>query len=95
MIKPYSEEYPTGIFTSTFTGNEAFLADHVIQGRKVLPGMAYLEMARAAVAASVSMDDEHLIRLSDSVFIQPLMVADECSVDVKVYPGRKNRKSVV
>ncbi len=89
MIKPYSEEYPTGIFTSTFTGNEAFLADHVIQGRKVLPGMAYLEMARAAVAASVSMDDEYLIRLSDSVFIQPLIVVDECSVDVKIYPGRK------
>ena len=77
-----TEDYPTGVFTSTFTGNEAFLADHVIQGKKILPGMAYLEMARAAVAESVSINDGHLIRLSDSVFIQPLVVADKCSVDV-------------
>lgn len=36
-------------FTSVFTGAEFFLADHVVSGEKVLPGVAYLEMARAAV----------------------------------------------
>jgi len=35
-------------FSSTFAGDEFFLADHVIQGRRILPGVAHLEMARAA-----------------------------------------------
>ncbi|MCP3942315.1 MAG: type I polyketide synthase, partial [Desulfobacteraceae bacterium] len=47
-------------FSSAFTGNEFFLADHVVKGKKVLPGVAYLEMARAAVerAAGVSGDEQ-------------------------------------
>lgn len=36
-------------FTSVFTGEEHFLKDHVINGNKILPGVAYLEMVRAAM----------------------------------------------
>jgi len=36
-------------FTSYFTGDEFFLRDHVVQREKVLPGVAYLEMAYQAV----------------------------------------------
>jgi acyl transferase domain-containing protein len=36
------------LFVSVFTGQEVFLEDHVIQGRKVLPAVVYLEMARLA-----------------------------------------------
>jgi len=79
--------YPTGIFVSTLTGREAFLADHVIQGRKILPGTAYLEMARAAIALSAPIDDGQMIVLSDSVFVQPMIVQGECTVETKVYPG--------
>ena len=39
-------------FSSTFTGKEFFLADHVVKGRQFLPGVAYLEMARAAIVAA-------------------------------------------
>jgi amino acid adenylation domain-containing protein len=35
-------------FTSVFTGKEQFLEDHQIQSKKILPGVAYLEMARTA-----------------------------------------------
>jgi acyl transferase domain-containing protein/acyl-CoA synthetase (AMP-forming)/AMP-acid ligase II/acyl carrier protein/ubiquinone/menaquinone biosynthesis C-methylase UbiE len=41
-------------YSSTFTGREFFLKDHVIMGQRVLPGVAYLEMARAAVAAALN-----------------------------------------
>ena len=37
-------------FATRFSGEEFFLRDHRIQGRQVLPGVAYLEMARAAVS---------------------------------------------
>ena len=36
-------------FSSTFTGREFFLADHVVNGQRILPGVAYLEMALVAV----------------------------------------------
>nr|QUJ23687.1 PKS [Streptomyces sp.] len=36
-----------------FTGEEHFLTDHVVKGRKVLPGVACLEMARAAAALTL------------------------------------------
>jgi acyl transferase domain-containing protein len=81
------KEYPTGIFTSVLTGNETFLADHVIQGRRIMPGMAYLEMARAAVAQCAVIAEEQMIVLSDSVFIKPMIVRSECAVETKVYPG--------
>ncbi len=81
------KEYPIGIFTSVYTGNELFLADHIIQGRKILPGVAYLEIARAAVAKSVALTGEQMLVLKDSVFIQAILVSEECSIEVKVYPG--------
>ena len=39
---------------STFTGEEFFLKDHVVHGQKILPGVVYLEMARAAVEQAIS-----------------------------------------
>ena len=39
-------------FSTTFTGQEFFLADHMVKGQRELPGVAYLEMARAAVEAA-------------------------------------------
>ena len=39
-------------FSSRFDGGEFFLRDHVIKDERVLPGVAYLEMARAAVLAA-------------------------------------------
>ncbi len=82
-----TDGYPVGVFTSLFTGKEAFLADHIIQGKKILPGMAYLEIARAAVAQSISVAADHVITLSDSIFVSALTVMDSCAVEVKVYPG--------
>jgi amino acid adenylation domain-containing protein len=35
-------------FTSQFCGEEFYFADHVVQAQKMLPGVAYMEMARAA-----------------------------------------------
>ena len=36
-------------YTSVFDGQEFFLRDHQVGGRKVLPAVAYLEMVRVAV----------------------------------------------
>ncbi|UXI70688.1 beta-ketoacyl synthase N-terminal-like domain-containing protein [Tahibacter amnicola] len=82
-----STDYPIGEFRSVFDGTEPFLADHIIQGQKILPGMAYLEIARAAVAASAPPGDDAMLVLSDSVFVNALTVKDQRTVTVRVYPG--------
>lgn len=62
-------------FTSTFLGTEFFLADHVVGGRRVLPGAAHLEMAREAVRRALGPDGQQeagaAIRLSQVVFVRP------------------------
>ncbi|WP_418132428.1 SDR family NAD(P)-dependent oxidoreductase [Variovorax sp. NFACC28] len=65
-------------FSSVFTGEEFFLADHVVKGQRVLPGVAYLELARAAVvqALELAASQARDVRLEQVVFAQPVVVGD-------------------
>jgi polyketide synthase PksN len=75
-------------YTSTFTGEELFLTDHRVRmnGRslqKVLPGVAYLEMARAAMEqASAAHQKAGVLELHDTVWLEPLLVAEPTSVSI-------------
>jgi acyl transferase domain-containing protein/thioesterase domain-containing protein len=72
-------------FDSTFTGQEFFLADHIIKGQKVFPGMAFIEMARAAVNVSAGMLEEgqNSIRIKNVVWTSCMAMEDQ-SVDVHI-----------
>ncbi|NTU29407.1 SDR family NAD(P)-dependent oxidoreductase [Brevibacillus sp. HB1.1] len=75
--------------SSTFTGQEFFLNDHVVKGQKVLPGVAYLEMARVAVdlAAGVRSDNQSVIQLKNIVWAKPVIVEDApIQVHTGLYP---------
>jgi acyl transferase domain-containing protein/ubiquinone/menaquinone biosynthesis C-methylase UbiE len=62
-------------YTSLFSGDEFFLAEHVVKGQRVLPGVAYLEMARAAIAhASQSIEGSQGVRLKNVVWTRPIIV---------------------
>ena len=61
-------------FSSTFGGSEFFFAEHLVQGRKVLPGVAYLEMARAAVQQAAAEGEPSVIMLENLVWAQPITV---------------------
>ena len=61
-------------FTSTFTGDEEFLKDHVINGVKVLPGVCYPEMAIAALNQSVS--HESMIHIKNAIWAKRIEVKD-------------------
>src|SRR3546814_7775138 len=54
-----------------------FLADHVVMGDKVLPGAAYLEMARAAVELASTDTGTTGIRLKNVVWARPFIVGDQ------------------
>ncbi|MGF9908252.1 SDR family NAD(P)-dependent oxidoreductase [Brevibacillus porteri] len=75
--------------SSTFTGQEFFLRDHVVKGQKVLPGVAYLEMARVAVdlAAGVRSDNQSAIQLKNIVWAKPVIAEDApIQVHTGLYP---------
>ncbi|MEW6735690.1 MAG: SDR family NAD(P)-dependent oxidoreductase, partial [Acidobacteriota bacterium] len=71
-------------FTSTFKGREFFLADHVIEGVKVLPGAAHLEMTLAAVSFA---SQKEVLALKDIIWAQPIRVYDKAAnVSIHLVP---------
>ncbi|MEE7625164.1 amino acid adenylation domain-containing protein [Methylobacter sp. Wu8] len=76
-------------FATALTGNEFFLADHRVQGQKVLPGVAYLEMARAAatIAAGREREPKTPFRLEDVVWLRPVVVNQPQSIGIELTAG--------
>ena len=74
-------------FTSTFTGSEFFLSDHIVNGKRIMPGAAMLEMARASIAFSLNSfeDLEVLITLYDVTWLQPMVVETKADFQVEVF----------
>ena len=79
------------VFRSPAEGTlHSLVADHVVQGRVIFPGMAYLETARAAAAGSA---------VHGVFFLQPLAVEAsglmvECSVDGGRFQVRSSEDAV-
>ena len=76
-------------FSSIFSGEEFFLTDHVVKGNRVLPEVAYLEMARAAVELSAGdgEDGQTAIGLKNIVWARPVAAGDQpVRVHIGLYP---------
>lgn len=73
-------------FESEFQGEEFFLKDHLVKGRKVLPGVAYLEMAREALARVCEPGVDW--RLKNLVWAAPIVLEQSpCRVGLELYPS--------
>ncbi|QUX26970.1 SDR family NAD(P)-dependent oxidoreductase [Nocardiopsis akebiae] len=61
-------------FTTTFTGEEPFLRDHVVAGERVLPGVVHLELARGAHDASRAERNGRAVGVAirDVVWLRPV-----------------------
>ncbi|HEV2961674.1 MAG TPA: amino acid adenylation domain-containing protein, partial [Candidatus Angelobacter sp.] len=91
IIHPLVQENTSNLdeqqFTSIFTGKEFFLDDHRVQGERMLPGMAYLEMARAATAIS---SKDSVIGFRDVVWRKPITVNGAAQKTViRLYPEQE------
>ncbi len=74
-------------FSSVFNGQEFFLADHRVKGFRVLPGVAYLEMVRAAVVHAAGVSDQTGVRLNHMVWSRPIAVGDQpVTVHIGLFP---------
>ncbi|HEV3036480.1 MAG TPA: SDR family NAD(P)-dependent oxidoreductase [Candidatus Angelobacter sp.] len=75
-------------YSSTFTGEEFFLADHQVKvngskDQKVLPGVAYLEMARVAIEqASAVRPESTVLELQNIVWAQPVVVTESKQISI-------------
>ncbi|WP_016742494.1 MULTISPECIES: SDR family NAD(P)-dependent oxidoreductase [Bacillales] len=86
MLHQNTSTFSEQRFSSTFTGEEFFLADHVVKGQRVLPGVAYLEMARSAMEHAVG-EEVHgntSMKLQNVVWARPIVVGDQ---PVRVHTG--------
>ncbi len=73
-------------------GEEFFLADHVVQGRRVLPGVAYLEMARAALAELSPAPEGAAAVLTNVVWSRPFALDDApASLHIGLVPHEDGR----
>jgi acyl transferase domain-containing protein/tryptophanase/acyl carrier protein len=71
-------------FSTRLSGRESFLTDHVVESQKVLPGVAYMEMARAAGSLAAGAEVRHIRNL---VWLTPLIVGEAgAEVDVTLTP---------
>ncbi|MGG1948354.1 amino acid adenylation domain-containing protein [Trinickia sp. NRRL B-1857] len=94
LLQQNTSDFNEQRFSSTFTGGEFFLADHVIKGKRVLPGVVYLEMVRAAIAQALGdapgragLRDAARVRLKNVVWPQAVTVADQpARLHVRVAP---------
>ena len=82
-------------FSSTFTGEEFFLKEARDSGQKVLPGMAYLEIARAAfwhASREVAVKDDAFIQLKNVVWVDSIVAKDDSlPIHIGLFPEANGR----
>ncbi|MFL0800590.1 MAG: SDR family NAD(P)-dependent oxidoreductase [Agarilytica sp.] len=67
-------------FVSSFSGEEFFFNDHLVNNQKVLPGVAYLEMARVAVSIALNRTSEFTpLRIENVVILKPFVFTSSLS----------------
>ncbi len=78
-------------YSSIFTGEELFLNDHQVNGQKILPAVAYLEMARAAVEnAMPAKPASGILELYNTVWMQPIVVTENKEVTIALFANKLN-----
>jgi acyl transferase domain-containing protein/enoyl-CoA hydratase/carnithine racemase len=72
-------------YSSVFGGDEFFLADHRVKGQKVLPAVAHLEMARAALREAMPAKSPQHLELRHVAWVQPIIASGEKTVGISVF----------
>ncbi len=77
------------LFVKTFTQNDFYLKDHKLGKKSVLPGVAYLEMARQA--AQLAANGDPVLGLTNIKWLKPLVVSDsQETIHVALQPNNGN-----
>ncbi|MCP5002452.1 MAG: amino acid adenylation domain-containing protein, partial [Planctomycetes bacterium] len=76
LVHENTSEFCEQRFSATFTGDEYFLTDHRVNGERVLPNVAYLEIVQEAIkrASGYVFKDNQNIQIENVVWAQPISV---------------------
>lgn len=74
-------------YEAIFSGDEPFLRDHVVKGHRILPGVAYLEMVRQAVLATLPEAIDAVVDIRNVVWAQPIVVDERKAITVALIPA--------
>ncbi|WP_096716360.1 SDR family NAD(P)-dependent oxidoreductase [Paraburkholderia acidicola] len=74
MLRQDRSDETQGQYTANFSGEEFFLTDHRVRGQSVLPGVAYLELARAALEMQIGRAVQGGLQVQHVTWVQPLLV---------------------
>lgn len=76
-------------YSTLLTGDEKVLRDHRVSGARILPGVAHLEWARAAV--QLWQGNDLPVRLEQVAWLVPLVVDTELQVHIDLVPDGQER----
>ncbi|PCK07256.1 MAG: hypothetical protein COA42_15300 [Alteromonadaceae bacterium] len=77
----------TSVFTRTLSPTDFFIRDHVVQKVMLLPGVAYMELARLAYSQLVPLQTVNLIE--NVLWLSPVSVKDQdVRVEIKISPKK-------
>lgn len=81
-------------YRTILTGQEFFLKAHVIHGQKILPGVAYLEMAIAAIKASIDRKEEDIIFQLNNIIWAKAVIVNEKPVPLRISLYLENEEQI-
>jgi acyl transferase domain-containing protein len=85
LLQRNTSDFTEQRFSSVFEGTEFYLSDHRVGGEAVLPGVCYLEMARAGLERSESREvvNGNALVLRNVVWLRPLVVKESREVHIR------------
>ncbi|KFF06342.1 SDR family NAD(P)-dependent oxidoreductase [Flavobacterium reichenbachii] len=79
-------------FKSSFNGSEFFLADHSVMNVKILPGVAYIELIRAAAEISV---EKRITSVKNITWMNPIAVDTNSEIEIKISQNSNELKAEI
>ncbi|WP_106793599.1 SDR family NAD(P)-dependent oxidoreductase [Aquimarina sp. Aq78] len=82
-------------YTTVFNGEEFFLKDHLVDGHKILPAVAYLEMAQVAInQASPVHGEQFILELQNTVWLKPVVVEKYKEISIALFENEEKSGAV-
>ncbi|HEY0945242.1 MAG TPA: SDR family NAD(P)-dependent oxidoreductase, partial [Opitutaceae bacterium] len=89
MIDANCSSFASIAFRKSFSGEERVVRDHVVSGKHIIPGVAWLEMVLAAAELA---SGSPAVAIEDFVWLRPVACEGEpCEVSVRMQPAGDGR----
>lgn len=89
MIDKNESDFNNQCYSKEFTASDLYIRDHKVNGEMILPGVAYLEMARAS--AQMAAKGEIITILKNVIWIRPLQLVElDAHCAIVLEPSEQN-----